>query len=243
MEMSQPLPDSNQQASVDRRRPQLLVFDVNETLSDMAPMAERFAEVGASPHQARCWFAGVLRDGLALTLAGGNPSFVEVASEGLRTVLSEEPLNRGVDEAVDHVMDGVGALGVHPDVVPGVEALSESGLRLVTLSNGPTSIAQKLLDGAGISDRFERLLSVEQAGIWKPAPAAYGYALHECGVDPTDAMLVAVHPWDTDGARRAGLASAWINRSGDSFPSVFQSPTIEASSMTDFAEMLRSGTS
>lgn len=238
--MSQPLPSSDHPVSPDGpRRPQLLVFDVNETLSDMAPMGDRFAEVGASSHLARWWFAGVLRDGFALTVNGVNPSFAEVASAALRTVLSDEQLDRGVDEAVDHVMSGLAALKLHPDVVPGVETLAETGIRLVTLSNGSTSIAQKLLDEAGIADRFERLLSVEQAGIWKPAPAAYSYALRECRVDPLDAMLVAVHPWDTDGAHRAGLASAWINRGGTAFPGFFQAPAVEASSMTELAEKLR----
>jgi len=53
---------------------------------------------------------------------------------------------------------------------------------------------------------------VEQAGIWKPAPGAYAFALETCGVDPMDAMLVAAHPWDTDGATRAGLAAAWTTQ-------------------------------
>ena len=43
------------------------------------------------------------------------------------------------------------------------------------------------------------------------ASRAYAYALEECGVEPMDAMLVAVHPRDIDGARRAGLATAWID--------------------------------
>ena len=32
-------------------------------------------------------------------------------------------------------------------------------------------------------------------------------------------MLVAVHPWDIDGASRAGLVTAWLNRSGGPYPS------------------------
>ncbi len=102
---------------------------------------------------------------------------------------------------------------MHPDVVDGVRALSELGIRMVTLSNGSSTVADRLLQGAGVREAFERLLTVEDAGVWKPAARAYAYALEGCGVDPEDAMLVAVHPWDIDGASRAGLATAWINRS------------------------------
>ena len=144
--------------------PQLLIFDVNETLSDMAPMADRFAEVGASPQLAGTWFAGVLRDGFALTVNGVNPAFAEVASATLRTVLGDESLERSLDEAVEHIVTGLGALRPHPDVVPGIGALADAGIRLVTLSNGSTSIAERLLDEADLADKFERLLSVEGAG-------------------------------------------------------------------------------
>jgi 2-haloacid dehalogenase len=46
-------------------RPDLIVLDVNETLSDMAPMGQRFADVGAPPLLAKVWFASLLRDGFA----------------------------------------------------------------------------------------------------------------------------------------------------------------------------------
>ena len=46
-----------------RSRPSVVVFDFNETLSDMEPMAQRFAHVGAPEHLAELWFATVLRDG------------------------------------------------------------------------------------------------------------------------------------------------------------------------------------
>lgn len=196
------------------RRPDLLVFDVNETLSDMAPLRERFVDVGASASLIGVWFAGLLRDGFALTTTGDNPSFADLAAEGLRTTFHSLSLDRDIDEAVGHVMDGLQTLGVHPDVVDGVRALAESGLRMVTLSNGSSSIAEKLLEGAGVRDHFESLLTVENAASWKPAKESYVYALEQCGVDAADAMLVAAHPWDTHGASRAGLASAWVNRAG-----------------------------
>ena len=49
----------------------VVVFDVNQTLSDLAPMARRFADVGAPEHLAKLWFATLLRDGFALTARRG----------------------------------------------------------------------------------------------------------------------------------------------------------------------------
>jgi 2-haloacid dehalogenase len=220
-------------------RPELLVFDVNETLSDLAPLAHRFEEVGVPGHLAQSWFAGVLRDGFALTVHGQNPAFADVAKTNLRALLPEADLDRALDDSVAHVMEGFLGLPVHPDVVEGIDALAGLGIRLVTLSNGAAAVAEGLLERAGISHRFERLLSVEDAGVWKPHGDAYAYALRTCNVEAGDAMLVAVHPWDTDGATRAGLRAGWVNRSGTSYPAHFRLPELETGSLTALADALR----
>lgn len=220
------------------RAPVLLVFDVNETLSDMSPIGSRFTAVGAPEHLAASWFAGLLRDGFALTVSGASGSFARIAAEALRVSLHGQPLNCGIDDAVQHIMDGFAALTVHADVPAGVRALHGLGIRLVTLSNGSASVAEALLDRAALRDRFEALLSVEGAGVWKPAMGAYCYALGQCGVDPMDAVLVAVHPWDIDGAARAGLSTAWINRTGGPYPGYFRAPDLTARSLTDLADQL-----
>lgn len=237
--MTEALPSSDHPVSPDGpRRPALLVFDVNETLSDMSPLARRFEDVGAPAHLAARWFAELLRDGFALAAAGASEPFAALGAEVLRVRLHDQPLDRPLDDAVDHVMQGFTELGVHSDVPEGVRRLSDLGIRLVTLSNGAASVAQALLERAGVRDRFERLLTVEDAGVWKPAVGAYRYALEQCEVDPADAILVAVHPWDIDGASRAGLATAWIDRSGGRYPGYFTAPDLTVPSLTGLADAL-----
>ena len=150
-------------------------------------MSTRFDDVGAPAHLAATWFAGLLRDGFALTAANGTGTFADLANESLRVGLHDQPLNRELEDAVSYVMKGFAGLPVHADVPDGIRALRDLGIRLVTLSNGSASVAEALFDRAGIGEHFERLLTVEDAGRWKPAPEAYQYALTQCGVDPADA--------------------------------------------------------
>jgi 2-haloacid dehalogenase len=220
-------------------RPEVVVFDVNETLSDMSSMADRFEDVGAPGHLARTWFAGVLRDGFALTAAGGNAGFATIAADGLQTLLSGTPTKVPVGPAIAHIMRGFADLDVHPDVVDGVHALKALDFRLATLSNGSTSVADKLLTTAGLRDHFDSVLSVENAGAWKPAPAAYQYAASVCGTDLGATMLVAVHPWDIDGAGRAGMPTAWLNRVGAPYPRCFRPPTLTVAALPELAQSLR----
>jgi len=218
--------------------PEVVVFDVNETLSDLTPMGQRFVDIGAPELLAKVWFASLLRDGFALTAVGSSEGFATLAEGALRGVLTGVALDRNVDDAVEHVMAGFPTLPVHPDVPDGVRALRKLGLRLVTLSNGSTEVAERLLSEAGVRDQFERLMSVEQAGVWKPAPGAYDYAARSCDVPPAAMMLVAVHPWDIDGAARAGLRTAWLNRLDALYPPYFSAPDCTAASLPELAAKL-----
>ncbi|MCW2620650.1 MAG: haloacid dehalogenase [Frankiales bacterium] len=214
----------------------VVVFDVNETLSDMTPLATRFETVGASAHLMKTWFASVLRDGFALAAAGASAPFADIARDVLTGMLAGTVAD--VDGAAQHVLDGFDELDVHPDVPDGVRALRSAGMRLVTLTNGSVELTEGLLGRAGIRDEFERLLSVQQAGRWKPAQAAYDYAAGECGADPARMLLVAVHPWDIDGASRAGLRTAWVDREGVSYPAHLRRPSVTVAGLDELATSL-----
>ena len=50
------------------------------------------------------------------------------------------------------------------------------------------------------------------ANVYKPAAEVYLTGARLLGVEPAELMLVAAHPWDLEGARRAGLRTAFVDR-------------------------------
>ena len=216
----------------------MVLFDVNETLSDTSALAGRFEEVGAPGHLAVGWFAQVLRDGFALTATGDNALFASVAGSLLDQVLDGLTLDRPTEEAKEHLLQGFASIPLHPDVVPGLQALAAAGHRLVALTNGGRSTCATLLGAAGVDGLFEQLLSVEDAPTWKPGAGSYRWAAERCGVEPSGLMLVAVHPWDVHGAHRAGLATGWVNRAGRAYPPHFAAADLEVTSVVDLGKRL-----
>jgi 2-haloacid dehalogenase len=217
--------------------PQVIVFDVNETLSDMSPMGSRFADAGAPEQLAKLWFATLLREGFALAAAGDAAPFGKIGAEVLTSLLA----GAGVPDpeaTAKRLASSVADLPLHPDVPDGVRALRAAGHRLVTLTNGSAQVAQKLFTAGGIRDEFESLLSVEDAPAWKPHPSSYRYAAQQCRTEEGNMLLVAVHPWDIHGAARAGLRTAWVNRTGAAYPSYLAHPDLAVDSLTQLVREL-----
>jgi 2-haloacid dehalogenase len=219
--------------------PVVAVLDVNETLVDLTQLRQRFEAVGAPGHLLEVWFAGTLRDGFALTAAGGYVDFQPAAQAVLTALLSRvEGLRARADEAAAHVLAGFPDLDLHPDVAPGLNRLRERGVRLVTLTNGSAELTGKLLERGGVAHLVEQRMSVSDAGRWKPAREPYLMAAARCGTAVEDMALVAVHPWDVDGAARAGMRGAWLNRDGVPYPDYLRPPAASASDLSGLADAL-----
>ena len=184
------------------------VLDVNETLSDLEPLRDRFERVGAPPQLLETWFASTLRDGIALTASGAYAGFLDVGRAVLRTLLPAQQLRVPLEDAADQIVAGFAELPVHSDVPEALRRLREAGVRVATLTNGSAASAAALLGRAGLSDLVELNLDVEAVGRWKPHPQPYLYACRTLDVSPGDAVLIAAHPWDVHGAKHGGNSSS-----------------------------------
>ena len=59
---------------------------------------------------------------------------------------------------------------------------------------------------------FDAVISVEEAGYFKPHHATYAAACKRLGVDRTSVLFVANHAFDCIGAKASGMRTAFIDR-------------------------------
>ena len=194
-------------------RPAVVVFDVVETLASLDAVESALVAEGLPDGFLKLWFSRLLRDGFALTAAGAAAGFREVAASSLRAVLAADPALPGLaDDRVDRVLGAFGELTPQPDAVEAVRAARAAGMRVFVLSNGAVDSTRGFLERAGLTGDVDQVLSVDEAGAWKPAAAPYQLAVRRAGVPAARVALIAVHSWDVAGARRAGLATGWTPR-------------------------------
>ncbi|WP_427886540.1 haloacid dehalogenase type II [Kribbella sp. GL6] len=201
----------------------VLVLDVNETLTDMEPLRDGFEAAGLPRHGLDEWFTAILRDGFALTAVGEYAAFRDLAADLLEAQLIAAGAE-ATEEVVGGVLSGFTRLPLHPDVAPGLRKIREAGIRIVTLTNGAAGMSENIFQNGGILPLLEHRLDVSVPRRWKPHPDAYRYAAEVCGVPVERMALAAVHPWDIDGAARAGLRTAYVDRRRTPYPRAFRTP-------------------
>jgi 2-haloacid dehalogenase len=195
-----------------------LVFDVFGTLVDWrSGVAAAFAAAGlddgagADPARLADDWRARYAPALADVNAGARTwsTLDDLHRATLDELLAERSLT-GVDEAIrGELVRSWHRLDPWPDVREGLELLRREHVT-ATLSNGHVAL---LIDLARHGDlRFDAVLSAELAQAYKPAPEAYRTAARLLGLQPAELMLAAAHPWDLEGARNAGLKTAFVDR-------------------------------
>ncbi|NKQ53716.1 HAD hydrolase-like protein [Amycolatopsis sp. K13G38] len=204
------------------RRPDVVLFDVFETLLQLGALRERFVAAGRPPHELELFFARTLRDGMAYTLAGDAPPFRDVARAQLK-------ITSGLDgERADAVLAGFAELPLQPDALPAFELLGQAGIPFYAFTHGAAAVAESALTNAGVRDRFAGVLSAETIHSFKPPARVYHWACEQAGADPAATALVAVHSWDTHGAVRAGLFAGLATRLEGGLSPVVERPHVVA---------------
>jgi 2-haloacid dehalogenase len=119
-----------------------------------------------------------------------------------------------------------------PDVVAALETLRSAGYKLAILSNGDPD----MLGAAGphIGFAFDHVISVAEAGYFKPHWKTYAKAAELIGLDRASILFVANHAFDCIGAKAFGMRTAFIDRRKRPFGETPHQPDLI---VADFAEL------
>jgi 2-haloacid dehalogenase len=215
----------------------VLVFDVNETLLDLAALDTHFERLFGDRRVRVEWFQTMLASAFLATITGPYRPFGEHFKAALAITARAHRVNISPEDE-RKILAGVRELPPHPDVRPALERLRGAGFRLAALTNSTTQVEEAQLRNAGLADLFERALSADTARRLKPAHEAYEAAARELGVPVEQIRMVAAHVWDVQGALAAGAAAALVERPGVVWNPLFERPDIVGKDLVDVAELI-----
>lgn len=146
-----------------------------------------------------------------------------------------------IDEQKQSLLHFFRKLPAFDDVEPTLQVMQEKGFCMYAFSNGKKDAVEGLLNGAGIREYFDGVVSVNDVQSFKPDPAVYQYFLKQAKSEPDDTWLISGNPFDVIGALSAGLKAAWVQRSPQAVfdPWEFQ-PSVTVTSLSELVTRIPS---
>ena len=213
------------------------VFDVNETLLDLAALDGEFQRLFGDPGMRVTWFGQLLQSAMVTTITGRYTDFGTVGRAALEMTAARLGVELS-DEDREAVVGGMTRLPAHPEVPGALRRLGDGGLRLAALTNSTERVATAQLEHAGIIGSFEAVLTADTVRRLKPAPEPYRMAAGRLGVDPSEVLLVAAHAWDVAGALAAGCQAAFVARPGKVLDPLADPPELVVADLDELADRL-----
>jgi 2-haloacid dehalogenase len=112
------------------------------------------------------------------------------------------------------------------------------GLPRAILSNGAPRMLEAVVARAGLRGHLDAVISVDEVGTFKPAPAVYALGARRLGARPDAIGFVSSNGWDVAGAKAFGFQVAWVNRQGAPLEELGLTPDLEVRDLGALARAL-----
>lgn len=220
-------------------KPQVLFFDVNETLLDLTAMKSEIAAVlDGNENLLSLWFTTMLQYSLVTSASGQYRPFGQIGAATLQMVAANNQITLSEEKAKETVLSALRKLPAHPEVKRSLERLKDANFTVAAFTNGSQEGVTQQFEYAGLTPYFDAILSVEGAKKFKPFQEAYRYASQKMNVSLNESMMIAAHGWDVAGAQWAGWRAAFIKRPGQQLYPLAPTPEIVATNLEQVTDRL-----
>ena len=221
-----------------------LTFDMFGTVLDLSgslvPALGRFFDQSdASVDPVQFWAEWRARQRLEqhqdTILMLGHRGYLDSVGRALRHTLRRHRLDAHNGAELE-LLQTFEQLDAFDDAQEGLVRLAKR-YRLVALSNGDRTLVEHLATNR-VEARFDRCISVDRVGRFKPHPSVYRTAAAELECEPGEILMVAAHAFDILGARACGYRGAYVNRYGLPYEESHLLPDLEVSDFLELADRL-----
>jgi len=231
-------------AEILQREIKWLVFDQYGTIVDMqkglTAMVEPFLKDkgwDGAPNSFVTWwrrthFESSMIDALC---DRGHTPYREIGHRAVSHVMDRCGISYNQDE-VHRLVGEIERLEPFPDVVPALQKLRSKGYKLAILSNGDRDMLEAARPYIGF--HFDHVISVEEAGYFKPHWKTYAKAAEIVGEDSSRILFVANHAFDCIGAKSYGMRTAFIDRRKRPFGQTPHQPDLIVADFSELAAVL-----
>src|SRR5215469_4476434 len=179
------------------------VFDAYGTLFDFASAAAGCSDVPSEKKTAltTLWRDKQLQYSWLRGLQGRHADFWQVTGDALDFTL--ETLGLAEPALRERLMNLYRTLACFPEVPETLRRLKEAGFVTAILSNGSPQMLQDAVAGSKLGGVLDHVLSVEEAGVFKPHPKVYQLALDRLSLRHARRLVQPLRPTPRAPARYA----------------------------------------
>ena len=218
------------------------VFDAYGTLFDFASAAAACRDVLGDKAGAltALWRDKQLQYTWLRGLQGRHADFWQVTADALDFTLE----SLGIEDVNlrARLLDLYRTLKCFPEVPQVLADLKQAGFITAILSNGTPAMLADAVRGANLGGFLDHVLSVEQAGVFKPHPDVYRLAVDTLGMPPAQIAFQSSNAWDAHAASAFGMRVVWCNRYGQRRERLPGSPDREIRSLAELPALLAKAT-
>lgn len=190
------------------------VFDAYGTLFDVHAAVRKHAQ-DLGPDAAllsEIWRSKQLEYSWVRSLMGKYKDFWTLTEEALDFAFAKVPTADQSKRA--ELLEAYHKLEAYPEVRVVLEQLKLSGKELAILSNGSPDMLNAAVQGNGLDDLFDEVLSVDELRTYKTSESVYDMVGTVFRAFPEAISFQSSNRWDIAGATAYGFRTVWVNRTG-----------------------------
>lgn len=190
------------------------VFDAYGTLFDLTSATRRHRDAlgGTADALSALWRSKQLEYTWLRSLMGCHADFWQVTGESLDYAMTA--LRIGDAALRERLMDAFLHIEAYPDARVALDALKRARRPAAILSNGSPRMLEAAVASAKVGGLVEHVLSIEDAGVYKPHPRVYELVVRRLDIPAGRICFVSSNGWDAVGAAAFGFQAVWANRAG-----------------------------